>query len=162
MPLSAEELDRLAEMPRRLRTFAAELAGQERFRPSPEPGAFSVVEHACHLRDLEEEGYTLRIRRILREQEPELADFDGTAVAAGRGYLGQDLGTALRDFEFARRSSVEKLRIQPDEALDRRARLAGVGEITLRRLVELMLAHDAEHLGELRDLLAAAGRGRAE
>jgi len=160
MPLNAEELDRLAEMPRRLRTFAAELAGQERFRPSPEPHAFSVVEHACHLRDLEEEGYTVRIRRMLREVNPELADFDGTAVAAERGYLAQDLGSALRDFEFARRSNVERLRILPDEALDRRARLAGAGSITLRRLVQLMVEHDAGHLAELRDLLAAAGRGR--
>jgi len=156
MPLDALTLDRLGEMPGRVRTFAAELRDQETFRPSAHPLAFSVVEHACHLRDLEEEGYALRIRRILREGNPELADFDGAAVAAGRGYLGQDLGAALRDFELARRANLKALRALPDTALAREGRLDGVGSITLRRLVDLMLEHDAGHTTELRDLLAAA------
>ena len=156
--MKADTLERLADMPRRLRTAAAELAGKERFRPSADPPSFSVVEHACHLRDLEEEGYTLRIRRILREDGPELADFDGAAVAAGRSYLTQDLGAALRDFESARRSNIETLRALPSAALDRTGRLAGKGRVTLRELAELMVEHDAGHSAELRDLLIAAGR----
>jgi hypothetical protein len=159
--MKADTLENLAEMPRRLRTAAAELAGKERFRPSADPLAFSVVEHACHLRDLEEEGYTLRIRRILREDDPELADFDGAVVAAGRDYLTQDLATALRDFESARKSNIETLSALPASALDRTGQLAGKGTVTLHHLAQLMLEHDAGHSAELRDLLLAAGRGRS-
>jgi hypothetical protein len=154
-------LERLAEMPSRLRNAAAELAGKERFRPSTDALAFSLVEHVCHLRDLEEEGYTVRIRRILREEDPELSDFDGATVAAGRSYLTQDLAAALRDFESARKSNIEMLRALPSAALDRAGRLAGKGRVTLHQLAELMLEHDTGHSAELDDLLLAAGRGRS-
>jgi hypothetical protein len=157
MPLNAEILDRLIEMPRMLRALAAELAGRERLRPSP--AAFSLLEHACHLRDLEKEGYALRIRRILREATPALGDFDGAIVAAERVYLAQDLASALQDFEVACRTNMEILRQLPDVMLKRTGQLVGYGEITLRQLCSLMLEHDTSHIAELRQLLTSEGAG---
>ena len=162
MPLNDEVLERLLEMPRVLRAFAEKLAGRERLRPSGKSAAFSVVEHACHLRDLEEEGYALRLRRMLRETNPALADFEGAAVAAQRGYLDQDPASALQDFEAARRKNVEMLRASTDAALDRTARLDGHGSITLRQLCQLMLDHDAGHTAELRELVKAVAPGRGQ
>jgi hypothetical protein len=157
MPLGVDTLPRLLEMPQVLRAFAIALPGRERLRPSPESTAFSLLEHACHLRDLEEEGYALRIRRILREAAPLLADFDGAAVASERGYLDQDLASVLGDFEVARRRNVETLREANDAALERTARLVGQGPLTLRQLSQRMLEHDAGHTTELRALVAALG-----
>ena len=37
-------------------------------------GNFSALENICHLRDIEIEGYTARIKRILEENNPSLAD----------------------------------------------------------------------------------------
>jgi hypothetical protein len=141
----------LLEMPGRLRTCAGQLP-QDRWSKAPAPGSFSLVEHACHLRDLEEEGYTLRIRRILRENTPVLADFDGAAVAAGRNYPAQDLETALQAFDEARRRNVQLLDALPDALLERRGWFDD-GTITLRRLATLMLEHDASHRTELDELM---------
>ena len=88
--LARDLVDRLAAMPRLLQACAERLPRAEWTR-QPAAGLFSLVEHCCHLRDLEEEGYTVRLRRMLRETGPVLEDFDGGAVAARRGYPAQDM-----------------------------------------------------------------------
>jgi hypothetical protein len=143
----------LLEMPVRLRSCATELP-RDPWATAPAPRNFSLVEHACHLRDLEEEGYTLRIRRMLREDSPVLADFDGAEVAAARNYPAQDFEAALRAFEEARRRNVELLGALPDALLERRGWFDD-GAITLRRLAGLMLEHDASHRSELDELMRA-------
>jgi len=65
------------------------------------PDEFSVLENICHLRDLELQGYTPRIRRILAEADPDLADFDGARVAAESSYNNR--GRVLRCGRFKRR-----------------------------------------------------------
>ncbi len=147
-------LGQLATMPR----FLAECAGRvprQAWTLQPSPGLFSVVEHACHLRDLEEEGYTLRIRRMLREEFPVLDDFDGGAVAARRSYSAQDLAGATRDFAEARSRNLSLLGSLDRRALARTATLGEHGVITVEGLAGLMLAHDGEHRAELEALLAA-------
>jgi len=140
-----------------MRAAATELVGRERFRPSPDAKTFSLIEHACHLRDLEEEAFTVRIRRILREDNPNLPDFDGGAVAAERNYITQDFATALRDFEAARQRNIEALSTLDSVALERAGQLAGRGKTTLRRVAELILEHDSDHAAEISELLTAAG-----
>jgi len=71
--LARDLVDRLAAMPRLVQACAGRLPRAEWTR-QPSPGLFSLVEHCCHLRDLEEEGYTLRLRRMLRETVPVLED----------------------------------------------------------------------------------------
>src|SRR5258708_35668060 len=70
----------------------------------PREGEFSLVEHACHLRDLEREGYLVRVRRMLAEERPDLAPFDGAAGAASRGSLPPDAHAPARDFAFRARA----------------------------------------------------------
>ncbi len=71
-------------------------AGRSRFATRPAGGGFSLVEHACHLRDLEREGYLLRFMRLLAESYPVLEGFEGERVAADRDYLAQDAIAAAR------------------------------------------------------------------
>jgi hypothetical protein len=139
------------------------LAAKERIPRSewakrPREEVFSLVDQVCHLRDLEEEGFTLRIRRLLREESPELADFDGAGVAAARDYRKQDLGAALTALDLARRQNVAVLADLPPEAFQRRGRQGELGEVSLERLTALMLEHDAAHRQELEALLIALGR----
>src|SRR5258708_11053139 len=94
----AEALERLAAMPAFVEAAIEAASGEElAFRPGEE-GEFSLVEHACHLRDLEREGYLVRVRRVLAEDTPALEGFDGAAVAPERRYLPQDAPAAPRDF----------------------------------------------------------------
>jgi len=80
----AEAIKHLSQMSVFLRGVAARLTGeQQRRKPSLEE--FSLLEYVCHLRDLELEGYRVRIERMLREDRPLLPDFDGAKAAR---YLG--------------------------------------------------------------------------
>ena len=154
--LARDLVDRLAAMPRLLQACAGRLPPDEWTR-QPSPGLFSLVEHACHLRDLEEEGYTLRLRRLLREDDPSLDDFDGGAVAAGRGYPRQDLPGAVQAFTEARARNLLVLSGLDARALARTGRFGEHGTITVVRLAELMAEHDASHRSELEDLFRALG-----
>ncbi|MEP6820285.1 MAG: DinB family protein [bacterium] len=143
--------DLLNDTPNKLANLTAGLSGAE-FRWQNSPDEFSALENICHLRDLELQGYTPRIGRILAETDPDLADFDGARVTAESNYNYEQPGVALRAFESARRENVELLRALSEEQLEREGTLEGVGKINLRRLVELMLEHDEGHLEDLRVL----------
>lgn len=135
------------------------LSDQElRFQNSAEE--FSVLETICHLRDLELQGYTPRIRRILAEVDPALADFDGARVAAESNYNDEQTGSALQAFQTARQENVAVLRALTEAHLNREGSLAGVGKITLRRLAEMMREHDEGHLADLRSLRRRLERSR--
>ena len=54
-------------------------------------GAFAPVEQCWHLADLERDGFAVRIRRLLSEAAPVLADFDGARVAEEGRYLSRAL-----------------------------------------------------------------------
>src|SRR5262245_22938731 len=70
------------------------------------PDEFSVLENICHLRDIEIEGYAVRIRRILNEENPFLPDLDGSRLAIERDYNRQNLNEAVSAFATARRQNL--------------------------------------------------------
>jgi hypothetical protein len=144
-------------MPQFLRACPERLPRAEWTR-QPSPRLFSLVEHCCHLRDLEEEGYTVRLRRMLREEGPVLDDFDGGAVAARRAYPAQDLEAAVQAFREARNRNLVVLSTLDARGLSRTATFGEHGIITVERLAELMAEHDAGHRAELESLFTALGR----
>ena len=151
----------LNETPNQLTNSTAGLSNAEvRFQNSPDE--FSVLENICHLRDLELQGYTPRISRILAESNPSLADFDGARVAAESSYNNEQPDFALQAFQTARRENVEMLRALTERQLKREGTLDGVGTITLRRLAEMMREHDEGHLEDLRVLSQRLRQAREE
>lgn len=144
-------LDFLNETPNKLASLTSRLSAVE-FRWQNSPDEFSALENICHLRDLELQGYTQRIKRILAESDPALADFDGARVAAEGSYHNEQPDVALKVFQKARRENVELLRALAPEQLEREGTLAGAGKISLKRLAELMREHDEGHLEDLRVL----------
>ena len=116
---------------------------------------FSIVENVCHLRDIEIEGYTSRIARILEEDHPALADIDGGRLAVERNYNSQNISEALRLFATARQKSVALLTSLSPDQLAREGTLEGVGTVTINRLPTMMREHDAVHLAELTRLSKA-------
>lgn len=152
----------LEETPHTVRRLRDRLVADD-LRMRAEDGNFSFVEHVCHLRDIEREGYGARIESILAEDSPPLADLNGPRLAAERRYNEQGFDDGFEEFSEARRRNASVLRRLTDEQLERRGVLEGVGEVTLARLVSMMHEHDAEHLrdlGELRgQLLGRKGEG---
>lgn len=149
-----EALSALASMPVFL-AAALERAGPEAWRAQPAGGGFSLVEHACHLRDLEREGYLARLARMLSEARPELAGFDGAAVALGRDYRSQDADAAARDFAAARAELVRRLAALGPEELAREGVFAG-RTICVTDLVAMVAGHDREHREEIARLAPGA------
>jgi hypothetical protein len=132
---------------------------EDQLRQSARKGQFSPLQHVCHLRDLEREGYQARIGRMLHEENPLLADFDGARIAGERDYNSESLDEALRDFAEARLGNVELVKSLPADDLNRPGRFDGIGPITLGKMLLMMKEHDQEHLrelGELSDLLRQA------
>ena len=127
-------------------------AGEENFGVKPSDDAFSLVEHACHLRDLEREGYLVRVRRMLSERTPELADFDGDTIAEARNYASQDAHAAAQDFAAARRELLGVLAALSADDLKRDATFGG-RRISLSDLVALIDAHDGEHRQAIEGIL---------
>ena len=144
----------LEEMPGHVRQLAAGMAAQDlKWKPSDDE--FSVLEQVCHLRDLEREGYGVRIKKLLAEHRPRLPDFCGGRIARERDYNRQDFESALREFALARRENVRVMKRLSPEQLNESGHLEGVGAITLGELFLLMREHDRSHKAELSDLLRA-------
>jgi len=126
--------------------------GELVLRPAPE--GFALVEQACHLRDLEREGYLVRVRRMLAEDLPTLEGFDGAAIARARDYLREDAPWRSRDFAAARREVIALIAPLGEDALARTA-MFDARRITVADLVALMCEHDRGHREEIEALVDA-------
>ena len=152
-PPTEDVLSRLAEMPGLLARAASSLDAEDLRRAGPD-GAFSLVEHAWHLADLEREGYGERLRRLQSESEPRLADFDGARIARERDYRSLSFADGLRTFAEARARNLALLRAMPDSAWSRTGTQEGVGRVCLADVPRMMAEHDAGHRVEIEALVA--------
>ena len=125
---------------------------QLRFKPGAD--VFSVLESVWHLRDIEVEGYSVRLQRLMAEEQPRLPDLDGSRLAVVRRYNTLPLLAALDGFISTRRANLKLLRSVSEAQLGRHGHLDTVGHISLGRLLELWVEHDRGHIKELDELLA--------
>jgi hypothetical protein len=138
----------LARMPDDLAGwFGALSASEARQRPAAE--AFSPVEHAWHLADLEHEGFGRRIERRLHEDRPVLADFDGAAIALERDYRRRSIRAGVTAFAAARAANLARLAQLTSEQWERSGTQQGVGVVALCDLPGLMHQHDGEHRAQI-------------
>lgn len=133
---------------------AAEDLTAAQVRRRPAGGGFSLLENVWHLADLEREGYGERIRRLLSEDEPTLADFDGERAARERCYQDRDLAEGLAAFADARRRNLEKLRAARGADWKRRGVQEGAGRISLADVPRMMAEHDRSHTQDVAALLS--------
>ncbi len=126
-------------------------------RRKPNEGEFSILEHICHLRDIEGEGYHVRIRKLLAGNKPFLPDINGDRLARERDYNSQNIALALKDFSRFREENLSILRNISLDKLECEGTLENVGTITLTKLILRMLEHDDEHLQTLNNLCRTNG-----
>jgi hypothetical protein len=154
-----DALRRLEAMPLFVEACARGI-GAARCAQRPAPDAFSLIENVCHLRDVDREGYAVRVARIAEEVLPDLADVDGGALATARNYQSQDLERALRQFARERRHALETVRSVSRQDLERRATWGAFGVVTLAEVLQRWIAHDHGHRVELRGLaVSISGEG---
>jgi DinB superfamily len=141
----------LAEAPRIVKRLVSDLE-ESTVRERPQEKGWSVLEHICHLRDIEKEGYVVRIKKMLSEDQPFLEDIDGDKLAIERGYINQDFAAALEAFITARAVNIEAIRDLSADHLSKSATSEGIGPLTLLDLLSRMREHDREHIKELMQL----------
>jgi hypothetical protein len=151
-------LQSLAAFPDQLEAFyAAVPARRTHWTPSSWDGipseSLTAIEQICHVRDIEIDGYQIRIERTLAERNPSLPSLDTYELAKTREYSKQNPAEVLAAFRDARRRTVERIAGLDVAALERRALFEGYGSVTVRGLVHYLCSHDAQHLAGLSWLL---------
>ena len=147
----------LAAMPSKVKDMIAPIP-RDAWTRKPDNGGFSILEHVCHLRDIDGDGYRERVERMLTEERPRLPDIDGEALARQRDYQSQDLEEALSSFTTTRWQIAARLAKLTSEERRRVGLMASIKEITIEELIGAMLAHDSEHLDELSELCGKLGQ----
>ncbi|MCA8060887.1 DinB family protein [Burkholderia sp. AU38729] len=148
----ADVVAALARLPDRLAAYAAHVPPALGTR-RPDGTGFSVVEHACHLRDLDAV-FAERIDAVRTLDLPVIASVDGTALAAQRDYLAQPLDAAVTAFRTGR-AALCATAAALDSAQRARCGLRdGLRRMSLDELVRELLDHDRTHVLELDELLA--------
>ena len=138
----------LQAMPDFLAERFASLSTHDARRPGPDD-AFSPVEQCWHLADLEREGFGVRIRRLLEEEEPFLPDFDGARLARERQYGSRSIAEGLAAFRRERDANLAALRSVEREQWTRAGTQEGVGRVALCDLPSMMAEHDDAHRAEI-------------
>ena len=154
----------LAAFPDQLEAhFAAFPPAFTRWAPASWDGvpseALTAIEQLCHVRDIEIDGYQVRIRRTLAEAHPTLASIDTDALVRERAYARDDPARALAAFRAARAQTLEMISGLSEQQLARTAVFEGYGPLTLRSLIHYLCSHDQQHLAGLQWLLGKAHAG---
>ena len=117
---------------------------------TPAPGKWSILEIACHMRDMEQDAYLARYRRILAEDDPVLPDVDGDVYALERDYRSQRAGEALRAWVRLRRECLEVLGAVRGEQWARAGTHETAGRLTLADFLRRQaVGNDLAHLGQI-------------
>jgi hypothetical protein len=144
-------IDQLEQTPNRVRELI-EGRSEEELSFKPAPDSFSLRENLLHLRDIDVEGYEVRIAGLLTERGPrQFPDIDGAALARDRNYNAQPVAPALEDFAASRARSIARLRAV-DLADPQRFGRVGTRAVSLETLLQDWTRHDSEHLAEMTHL----------
>jgi DinB superfamily len=148
----------LADFPQRLAAYYGIVSAEHRnWRPPSWDGIpsepFTPIEQICHVRDIEIEGYHVRLRRASQENDPLLASIDGEAFAKERNYAEADSAQVFSAFEQARHETLKLIAKLSPRELARPAQFEG-NAVSVRGLVHNLCSHDQQHLAGLQWLLA--------
>jgi FMN phosphatase YigB (HAD superfamily) len=148
----------LARLHGQLGTLLTLLTGlaPEVWSKRPAPGAWSLTEIVCHLRDLDHEVHAPRLALILSADSPFLPGVDTDPWAEERRYASQSGPDALATLTERRIRTLRLLESIPSEAWDRPARHALLGPTTLAEVAAIAAEHELLHLADIRLQASAA------
>lgn len=145
-----QTLAKLEETPK---VLASLLRGvpDEVLRRKPAPEKWSMLEIACHLRDVEQL-FVERYAKMANHDRPALRMFNQDALAATLKYNQDDPAAVLRDFRGFRQETLALLSALAHQSWQRVGLHPKRGELTLAAQVGHHVDHDASHLNQIRTL----------
>jgi DinB superfamily len=148
-----ESLARIAATPERLKK-ALKAFSPDALRRPPEPGKWSAIEIACHLRDVDQL-FVERVTKAAFSDRPAFWMMDNDVVADKLGYRDADPTTVLKEYRRRREDLASLLRSLPHGVWRRTGIHPKRGEIAIEELVEVLAKHDDEHLSQIEALQRA-------
>jgi uncharacterized damage-inducible protein DinB len=145
------QIKALAETPPRVAALLRR-AAPEAWTRRPRPGVWAAVEVLAHLADTEL-FYGTRVRLVVTGDRPFLQPFEGAILAERAGYISWPPAVAFERFRTRRAETLELLSGCSATELERVGVHPARGEISVADLVALMLAHDTDHVGQIRERL---------
>lgn len=148
-----ELLDYRKDLLNKLSTAPDELAKslksiRDPFQPL-EPGGWNAHQVIVHMRDVNREVYILRLKRILKEEDPMFANFEGEAWMAAHYQAGEPLADVLAEFSSGCTSTAAWLANLPASAWNKPGSHPTLGRHALQWWVERLLTHVNEHLQQI-------------
>jgi uncharacterized damage-inducible protein DinB len=145
-----EILSKLQETPK---VLAALLRGvpDEALRRKPAPEKWSILEIACHLRDVEE-FFVERYGKIANHDRPQLRGIHQDELATKLRYNEDDPAVVLKEFQALRAETVAIAGALAHQSWQRVGVHPKRGDVSFAWTVEHEVEHDANHLGQIRAL----------
>ncbi|MEI8189233.1 MAG: DinB family protein [candidate division NC10 bacterium] len=145
-----EILSKLQETPKLLVALLRGIS-DETLRRKPAPEKWSMLESACHLRDVEEI-FVARYGKISNHDRPQLRMINQDELAAKLRYNQDDLALVLKQFQRLRAESVAILGALAAQSWQRVGVHPKRGDVSIAWTAEHQVEHDANHLGQIRAL----------
>jgi len=141
-----------------LATLQAEIAGIDdaALRRPEKPGKWSIMQVIQHLAD-SEVVYRYRMRKILAQPTPEIQGYDQDLWATNLNYNEMDLREALEIIRVLRAANLKMLRGLNETQLERYGLHSERGPESIRKILQMIAAHDILHLNQIRRIKKAHG-----
>jgi hypothetical protein len=125
---------------------------EEEASRKPAPDRWCIKEIVWHLADGEEEVFTIRLKRILKEDRPFLYSVDQDTLARERNYIKRGLKEGIDKFCTQRGMNLEIIESANPGDWGRMGSHETKGVVSFKDIVESMVEHDAKHLEQIRRL----------
>jgi hypothetical protein len=135
-----------ARLAKALRGFSAEA-----LRRPQQPGKWSAIEIACHLRDIDRL-YAERVSKAASSERPTFWMMDNARVALELRYREAEPGAVLKEHRRRREGLLALLGSLPHPSWQRIGLHPKRGELTIEQLAGVIADHDDNHLRQLEAL----------
>ena len=119
---------------------------QSAWSHKPATDEWCLKELISHLRDTEREVHQMQIELFKEQNEPFIPRPDTGVWANQRDYLREDCAAALKEFNVARRKTLDMLKGIADRDWERKARHAIFGPTNFLEVVGFIAEHDRLHI----------------
>lgn len=124
-------------------------------RRKPAPDKWSALEVVCHLRDIEKL-WADRLIKAAFTDKPAFYMLEVDDLAVKNSYNTHDLGSALKEFARLREDNLRLLRALPASHWKRSGMHPKRGEITIEKILEIVIDHDRGHCEQMSRAIVAA------
>jgi hypothetical protein len=146
-------LGRLEAAPARL-AKALKAFSTEALARAPQPGKWSAIEIACHLRDIDRL-YAERVSKAAFSERPPFWMMDNARVSERLRYREAEAGAVVKEHRRRREDLLALLRSLPHPAWQRTGLHPKRGELSIEQLAVVIADHDDSHLRQLEALAKA-------